>query len=691
MCLEELWGGVAESTAVLISRRFGFDSQPRDTNQPTAMAKKSKKTIRNKQKIESSPSPQESTKENEMKTTTSLFQEVKSQFEAAEEYQTKHKDDPYCSWNEKEALLLGRNLDSISNTSKSQVFDPRLSTIIIERMNRVMAQHATGKVRALDNPKDKLPSLVLDMALQRYIIPNANSQYDLLTKFKLQDFYSLAYGSYVSLVDYRIDQSYIGPDVWLIPMRHFYPEANAVNDLNHCFIDTWVTKAWLESRNKEIWKNIDFILAELDKKGADKDSDSQSLAESENRIAWGGKGKGQLIHLRTRYEPDRWVTYAVDAVGLEERAICRDIANPQGNDEIPVVVKHAFPLIDRFYGLGEFERAKTLQYATNSLWNLYLDGLKMRIFPPRIVNSAGVVPSSLGYFPGATWQETQPNSIRPWVTGSQSENAFQSTYSALIAATLNQAGTTNIAAGSDVVDPGMGKTPQALRMMGARESSRDAWDRYLMEKTVEKTFNLMIDLLVKKQEKPINFELFEGEIKRLENAFPEQAGQLAEIFESKTFGKMKVEKGTLQGKKEDGQYWKYRFDIDPGTTMQKDQQEEHLAVTEIIAGISKIPGAMEQIGATGKIKLGNKVIDFGELFKRHIITSGIQDWERIVTEEAEQVMAEGAVEQELSNDPLDPKTEEMMSQLGQLLGQDGSEEGLQQDPNVAAMEMGGMQ
>lgn len=656
------------------------------------MAKKSKKTIRNQQKNKASESPPVPKKDKEEKTTLSVFKDLTAQFEAAEEYQKKHKDDPYCSWNEKEALLLGRNLDSVSNQSKSQVFDPRLSTIIIERMNRVMAQHATGKVRALDNPKDKLPSLVLDMALQRYIIPNANSQYDLLTKFKLQDFYSLAYGSYVSLVDYRIDQSYIGPDVWLIPMRHFYPEANAVNDLGHCFIDTWVTKAWLESRNKDIWKNIDLILDELDKKGADKDSESQSLAESENRIAWGGKGKGQLIHLRTRYEPDRWVTYAVDAVSLEDRAICRDIANPQGNDEIPVVVKHAFPLIDRFYGLGEFERAKTLQYATNSLWNLYLDGLKMRIFPPRIVNSTGVVPSSLGYAPGATWQETKSGSIRPWQTGSQSETAFQSTYSALIAATLNQAGTTNIAAGADVVDPGMGKTPQALRMMGARESSRDAWDRYLMEKTVEKTFNLMIDLLVKKQEKPINFELFEGEIKRLEKAFPDQAGQLAEIFESKTFGKMKVDKGTLQGKGKDGEYWKYRFDIDPGTTMQKDQQEEHLAVTEIIAAISKIPGAMEQIGATGKIKLGNKVIDFGELFKRHIITSGIQDWERVVTEEEEQVMTEGVEgEQESSGDSIDPKTEEMMSQLGQLLGQEGAGGNLQQDPNMAAMEMGGMQ
>lgn len=610
-----------------------------------------------------------------------VYSDFSSQFEAAEEYQKKHRDDPYCSWQEKEALLLGRNLDSVSNKTKSQVFDPRLSTIIIERMNRVMAQHATGKVRCLDNPKDKVPTLILDLALQRYVIPNADSQYDLLTKFKLQDFYSLAYGSYVSLVDYRIDKDYIGPDTWLIPIRHFFPEANAVNDMNHCFIDTWVTRQWLESRSKETWKNIDVILEELDKKSSEKDTDQQSLSEQENSVTGSGKGRAQLIHLRTRYEADRWVTVAVDASpALEERSICRDIKNPQDNNEIPVITKHAFPLIDRFYGLGEFERGKTLQYATNSLWNLYLDGLKMRIFPPMIINDDGVVASSLGYNPGARWKETKPNSIRAWNTGSQSEQAFQSTYSALISAVMNQAGTTNVMT-ADVVDPGMGKTPEAIKRMGARESSRDAWDRYLMEKTVEKTFNLMTDLLVKKQQKPINFDLFEGEIKRIKSAFPDQADQMAEIFESQTYGKMKVNRGQLGG----GQ-WKYRWYIDSGTTMKTDSQEEHQAVTEIMAVMSKIPGAMEQVGQTGKIRLGNTVYDFNELFKRHIITSGLGDWEQIMSE-AEEI--QGEVQQAAQNgEQLDPELQAKLDQMSQVFGA-----GAQQvpDQNMAGMQMGGMQ
>lgn len=589
-----------------------------------------------------------------------LWSELSAQFTAAEEYQRKFKDDPYCSWDEKESLLLGRPKDKISNQTKSQIYDPRLSTIVIERMNRVMAQHATGKIRALDNPKDKLPSLALDLTMQRYVIPNANSQYDLLTKFKLQDLYSMVYGSYGMLVDYRIDASYIGPDSWLIPIRHLYPEANSttIESADHVFVDTWVQKSWLKSRSTKTWKNINKVCSELENVSQEKNSNEQSIVEKETQVIGYGKGSSGLVRLRTRYQRDRWLTYAPDASGIKEHCIVRDIKNPQGNEEIPIVVKHAFPLVDRFFGLGDFERGKTLQYATNSLWNLYLDGVKMRIFPPMIYDPNGVVKSTLSYAPGAKWQETKPNSIRTFVTGSQSENAFQNTYSSLVAAILNQAGTTNTTT-SDVTDPGMGKTPQALSMLAAREGSRDAWDRFQMERAIDKTMNLMIDMIVNKQEKPIDLTLFEGEINRLKTAFPDQVEQYAEIFESGSTAKMSVKPEMY--KKEDGSKGKYRFEVETGTTMRKDDAAEHTAINEIMGVISKVPGFMEQAMQTGTIRLGNKELDFGELLKRHIITSGIQDWDKIVTEIDE-------------NDPneVDPETEmktnKMMQDLGAMLG-----------------------
>lgn len=612
------------------------------------------------------------------------WSELHGQASASEEYQRKFRDDSHCSWDEKESLLLGRNKDRVSNQTKSNVFDPRLSTIAIERMNRVMAQHATGRVRALDNPNDKLASLSLDLTLNRYIIPNADSQYDLLTKFKLQDLYSLVYGSYATLVDYRIDDDYIGPDMWLIPIRHLFPEANSttIEDSNHAFIDTWVSKKWLKSRPSSTWKNIDKVLLTLSEGSSEKDGDQQSVLERENSVIK-AKGDSGLVRLRTRYERDRWVTYAVDASGLLQNCIVRDIANPQKNNEIPIVVKHAFPLIDRFYGLGEFERGKTLQYSINSLWNLYLDGLKMKIFPPMIYNANGVVLSTLNYLPGAKWAETIPNSIRQFQTSGQSEQAFQSTYNTLLASILNQAGTTDTTISKDV-DVTQGKTPQALQMMASREGARDAWDRFMMEKTVEKTFNLMIDLLTTKQEKPIDLTLFEGEIAKLRAAYPDQAEEVAEIFESGSVAKMKVSKEMYA--KPNGEPGKYKFDIETGTTMKKDDAQEHAALTELLAMITKMPGMAEQ-AASGQIQMGNMTINVGELIKRHIITSGVQDSDKIITE-VDMNTPQG--QEQMAEQQMGAEADQRMEQLGQMIAQIQPQQGMPPQGMQGGMSMGGM-
>ena len=53
--------------------------------------------------------------------------------------------------------------------------------------------------------------------------------------------------------------------------------------------------------------------------------------------------------------------------------------------------KYTYPELNA-YKKG-FERGKSLQFALNSLWNLYLDGVKMSIFPPIQMVADDVVPS----------------------------------------------------------------------------------------------------------------------------------------------------------------------------------------------------------------------------------------------------------------------------------------------------------
>lgn len=609
---------------------------------------------------------------------SSTFSLLSSQAQSAERYRDKHRDDPHCSWKEKEALLLGRNMESTTNTQKSQIFDPRLSTVVFERASRVMAQHATGKVQAIDDKNDKAKNIMMDLIMQKYIIPHADSQFDLLTKFRMLDLYSLVYGSQMALIDYRVDDDYIGPDMWLIPMRHYLPEPNSttIQSANYGFVDAWVTRDWLESRPKSgDWKNIDKILEEVDA-GNYKKSEYQSYSEELYQDnTYGGKGKYAMIHVRTRYERDHWTTYCPDFSGLQGNSIIRDVANKHGNNEIPIVKKDAFPLIDRFYGLGDFERGKTIQYAINSLWNLFLDGQAMKLYPPVVYHPGSIVNHTMKYTPGAKWAlTTNQNAFVPKALNLNpgTENSFQSTFQVLVASLLNQAGTTDTSV-TKQTDPGLGKTPAALEQIKARESARDNWDRFLMEQTVERSMNIMIDLLCTKQEKPIDVELFKSDIDKITKMFPDQSGEMMEVFESGQYGKMTVKNKDIKSK--------YRFSVDAGTTMKKDDAKEHQNLVEIMTTMLAVPGIAQQV-PQGKVQIGTKVVDFGEMLERFIVTSGVQDYEKIVEDMEEN--QEGGQSINFDMNQFAESSPEVQQLAQQIAGQGG----MPQQPGVP--QMGGM-
>jgi ssRNA-specific RNase YbeY (16S rRNA maturation enzyme) len=165
----------------------------------------------------------------------------------------------------------------------------------------------------------------------------------------------------------------------------------------------------------------------------------------------------------------------------------------------------------------------------------------------------------------------------------------------------------------------MGKTPRALAMLQMRESARDNWDRFMMERALEQVIDRFVDLITKKQEKPIKVYLSEQDLKAIAEINPD----VVEMFESGKYGQLIV-------KSDETKNVNCRFFIDAGSTYKKDEMLENETLTQILSLIFKIPGAMEQIMKNGKVVLGDVSINFGELFKRWIISSGVQDWDKIV-------------------------------------------------------------
>lgn len=551
---------------------------------------------------------------------TLLLRELKTQFDAAEKSLAQTRDHSAFPWNEREALFLGKNLDKGSKAAKSQVNTQDLQNLVIDGACRVMAQFPTGKIQALDKD-DRGKNILMNLILEKYILEHANAQWDMMTKLRVWDMYSRIYGAMPALVNYRVDEDYIGPDLYILHPRHLrtQPGCTTIENCGYAFVDTWVPVSWVKKRDKKIWRNINELVKKAKDSGDSKASqktEELTYQEQQDIAGFGTEtGNHAQILLRTRYEKDRWVTYVP-----KHDLILRDIPNPQGNNELPIVMKQCFPLMDRLYGLAEFERGKTLQYAINSLVNLYLDGVKMSIFPPVIMNQKGIVPSSIRYEPGAKWLEKIPNSIRRFESSPLGMTTFQSTYNFMKASLLNMGATTDTSVSKNT-DPGQGKTPQALEMQGAREGARDNWDRHMMETAIEKVYNKFINLLTTNQEKPIKLHVFKNEILKLQGLYPSE--NILNVFSSGDFGELNVEKKLLAGEDENNPV-KYRFFIDHGTTMKNDEAKENATIEKILTMVIKTPQIMQSLAAKGE------TIDLGEVFKRFLITSGTQDWDKII-------------------------------------------------------------
>lgn len=578
-----------------------------------------------------------------------------SDFHSSDKYVSTKRDD----WDEKENIFFCKNPDDVSeDETKSQINDPRLSTYTLERAGRVCSQLPTGKPFALtknDRGKNKLMTLVLN----KWVYPNAKSQFPLVTKFKLMDMYSLIYGSSFGLVDWVVDKKkgYIGPDLFLLNIRDVFPQAGAISleDSDYIYVSTLKSKEWLKSRDKDTWKNIDKVLKKNTGTSRSKMSTeriSTRYSEFYNSYDEGGK-ENPYIELITRYERDKWITF-----DPESREIVREIENPHKNGELPVVSKHAFPLLDDFFGLGEIERGATLQKAVNSLINLYFDGVKMQLFPPLQINPDEVVASSIKMRPGVKMYMDRPNqSVQAMATSDRSLQTFQSSYNFLLGALENTNGTTSTQVAQEY-NSTAGKTPQALRMQSARENTRDMMDRYQMEVTVQNVIEKFVNLQANKMEAPLILSLFSAEVETIAKEFPD----IVEFFDSGEGAKLTVDKELLKGK--------YRFEVDSGSMIKKDDELELANLNTMLQVVLSNAQVNPQTGRVTSpliniMEENGKKLNAAELFKQWVIKAGINDWDKIIIEEQEGVdgqMMGG--EQGVPIDQVEQEIAEFEQQLG---------------------------
>lgn len=558
-----------------------------------------------------------------------LINRLKAEYSNAEDYLSRVRDNSDFNWEQKEKVASGLIGAITENKFKSKVNSNALMNLVIDQASRVMAQLPTGKVKAISNT-DKGKSYLMQCVLEKYILPKANTQWDMLTKFRLIEMYSLIYGTMPALVTYKVSSSYVGPDLEVLHPRNVRVQAHkySIEDADYVFVNTIVPMSFLTGilkRKETVYdkKAVQELVEACKDNRPEVDEEDKTYEQKQDK---NDRDKNQIA-LTTKYMRDRWIVFS-----REHNIVIRDSKNPNEDGELPVVMKYTYPLLDRIYGLGLFDRGKSISFAMDSLTNMYLDSIQMSIHPPTIVNRNGVVQSSLKRVPGAFWMETVPNSIRQMNVSPIGTNTYQSVSQVLKSQLLNMAAATDttIATGQDVE---MGKTPEAIRQQRDRQGARDNWDRGMMEKFVEKVYSKMVTIMSKKQVVPIDVEVFDEEIQKIQEKYPEAN---LEVFET---GETAILNVVPEDLNDENKSVKYRFIIDNGTTLRKDesiQNETLLAIINAYAGNPAIEQAMSRDGQR---------LNMAEVYRRFVQTSGVDNPEGLFEEIEEELQPELQPEQ----------------------------------------------
>lgn len=496
-----------------------------------------------------------------------------------------------------EAMLQSQVFDSVSKKiDGSKITDGYTTTLAKERADRVIGKLPEGTTESVGQ-SDMGKAAFMDILRQKWIYPNANAQHPFLEKLNMWQFYSSVYGYMPMFYDWNVSPTgYVGPDCWLWNPRNLVPQQGKTSlaDMDYVTALTWFSKKALEgirdrakAGQEDGWdvEALDKLIeiAENEKADQDQQRDTQ-IARTRTP---GAVRRG--ICLATRYEAGedgKWCVFAPDHGCLK----LREIANPHKNGRIPFVIKYSQPLFDSFYGLGDFQRAQSIQFARDALDNYYFSGIKMNLVPPLVANANGIIKHTLDYRPGGVILETVKDSVRMLDVSNAGLSTYQAAKSTMTGSLLSQFGSQNAALpAAQALNPSQGRTPAAIDLYADKEANRDGSELRHMEAAIEELLDGMNSLIVNIGTEDIPVTLFYDDIKEIYDSGMQDIIKMFENFNpdpSLQAGELKINPEALKGVE-------YRFNINQNSTIKQNKQKTIVGIESMLGVLGKFPNLLE--------------------------------------------------------------------------------------------------
>lgn len=534
--------------------------------------------------------------EQKPKDISGIITEAEGQFDECSTGMTNIRKGHGYSWDEREELFFGGYYRTSPEGNRERYMDStgELTTLAIDRASRVVSQLPSGRFENLSGDTGK--NLLMNLLFEHYVLPNGGKGVPVLSVLRTANLYSDLYTIPV-LVEWSSDEFYTGPKFVVINPRRFYPQPGkeSIGDMEYCFVDTFVSKGWLKTRDDKFFKNIPAIL----QKGVNTGPSAEELSPSDRINTQSG------IRIRHRFtQSGEWLAWSPDAK-LEL------VYEKKWFPRIPIALKQQYPRIGSLWSYTNFERGHATQVKIDSLSASNLRAVEMMIDPPVILDPIDAILSSFKRKKGATWfvKNGKTDSIKFPPIAPQALAAFSESYQVLKANLLSMSASTDTAVTAKT-DPGFGKSPEALKQQASRLGARDAWDQDSMKMFVEDLFSIAADEIATLGVDKYSFTLMKDAIERIQEDYPEE--NLQEFFTGNTFS---VEKDRVSGR--------YRYQMEPGSTLMKDEDtaETILALLKIYAENPKIEA---ELAASGQ------KLDYGAAFRMILREKGSKFAKKII-------------------------------------------------------------
>ena len=382
------------------------------------------------------------------------------------------------------------------------LFDPRVFTFIFEKNSRLFANKLRG--RLLPREGGDVLAAHINNELLNFQWDQADHNGTMLEKWQMMDLNTRKYGAAFSLCKWRYEVDpkgkvvFDGPEMRLLANRDCLPDpsATSIESCNWFQAREYITLQELEqvndqARTKPVYKNLDRLREMLSSKST-KGGDTRSINWlSRNRTISGltedPHGQDEVfktVEIVTEYRRDKWYTFSP-----KHGVVLREIDNPYGNYEIPIVLLRYFRIDDDLYGLSEIEPVKSLQKAINALLCQYVDEINQKLYSP-IAIGPGVKQYTLEWGKGARWQMNNPmTDFRLVESQSNAAQFFSTTYSMLVASLMNAIGETSLGV-SNIGPFQRDKTATEVKQLTQQRNARDASNQNSLAEAIERQMML---------------------------------------------------------------------------------------------------------------------------------------------------------------------------------------------------------